>query len=1299
MGSTSTSNPRIKRFDGTHYLAWRNRVYTELQCDELTDFVDKRPTDELKKKTYGTEKKPLTWGQGDARARRIIVENLEDSVLHYAPPDSSAYEIWRKLKVTYNRSSYLQHSYLRRKLYNLQYDGRGDLGTFFREFDDVVAEIRSGGGKVGRMDDIEVVVSLLAALPSEYSPVVASFGEINENALVTSEFVKGVLLDYDLKRKDEQRGKKIDSGEKVSTAYYSNSNSDSAFLTDSKTSGRGKLEAKGERPHCNYCGRDGHKETRCFKKKADQRNNGEAKGANEANVASGDSARAVAFLAENGDAEKLGRDKKVISVEIAFVSDSGCTRFMVNDRSVFTSSEKLKIAVPITLADSSVTHATHAGTVELISNLGCRITFTDILYVPNLRRNLLSVRRIAQRDYEVTFRKDAVVIGKNGIELATGYVDSELYYLKFRVCSAEAGISEESLTYGQVHRRLGHPGQNAILGLKKLGLVRWKGEVDGKCEACIEGKQTQQPYLSSNFRASRPLERVESDVCFGDRVSFDGYEYFVTFMDVYTHFSIVFLLKKKSEVFEKFVEYEALATSHFGLKIGSFMCDNGKEYINSSVIDFCKKQGIRMLNTVPYNHPQNGRAERLNRTLEDLARTVLGKSGTPKSFWSEAVLYANYCLNRLPTSATGKVPASVWYNRDADYSKLRPFGCVCYVHIPKEKRSKFDSHSQKGIMVGYAEVGYRVYDLESRKVVVARNVIFDEGRYYRDLFAIDDGIQRISDDESDSDMDGEGAPGSADRSPVNTPVKNTVAEPRRSSRERRPPSHLDDYEVTIGYCEALLTENPFDSKWDAPKRVELECMKNFGVWSLVRRPENVKVIRSKWALQEKPGKLKARLVAVGCDEKDGPDLLFSPVVNTTTVKLFLSLVVQKGFLLHQMDVSSAFLHGDLDYEVYMEQAPGFCDDRGLVCKLHKAIYGLKVSPRIWNGCINEFLCESLSFRRSGNDFCLYSKFCGESEIFVLVYVDDLLIASESESLIASFKTKISKRFTIVDLGKIRKFLGMEINYNVKLKFMTLSQSDFICKVARRFNLENSKPVFTPIERDLNVTGNVESKIDLPFRQLVGCLLYISLISRPDVCYAVNFFSRYMNSFTEELFNYLKRVVIYLLHSKDLKLTYSHSSVAPTLECFVDADWAADTTDRKSVSGCAVKLFGNIVLWSSKKQSSIALSSTESEYISLSTFIHDSFFWMVEILKDFRISVKLPIVIYEDNQSVISMSANPITSKRSKHIDVRFRYVKEMILDGTVKLEYLSTDQQVADGFTKGLARPKFESFRGMLRIA
>jgi len=275
---------------------------------------------------------------------------------------------------------------------------------------------------------------------------------------------------------------------------------------------------------------------------------------------------------------------------------------------------------------------------------------------------------------------------------------------------------------------------------------------------------------------------------------------------------------------------------------------------------------------------------------------------------------------------------------------------------------------------------------------------------------------------------------------------------------------------------------------------------------------------------------------------------------------------------------------------------------------------------------------------------------------------------------------------------------MEIDYDEKGKVMTACQTDFICKVTKRFGLENSNPIYTPMEKDLNLLPAENINVNLPFRQLVGCLLYISIITRPDVSFAVNYMSRFMNSFSDEHFNYLKRILVYLFYSKDLKLTYSFSKDNNILECFVDADWASDKLDRKSVSGSAVKLFGNVIFWSSKKQTSIALSSTESEYISLSTFVHDSLFWILEILKDFNVYVELPIVIFEDNIPVICLSEKPILSKRSKHIDVRFKFIKENVLNKKIKLVHKPSNLQLADGFTKALTKEKFLPFRNMLLV-
>lgn len=793
-----------------------------------------------------------------------------------------------------------------------------------------------------------------------------------------------------------------------------------------------------------------------------------------------------------------------------------------------------------------------------------------------------------------------------------------------------------------------------------------------------------------------------SDVCFAEKASIGGFVYFVTFLDVFTHFAVVFMLRKKSEVFEKFKEYEAMASTHFGSRIRSFLCDNGREFVNGDFLNFCKEKGIRVVNTVAYNHQQNGRAERLNRTLEDRARSMLQASGLPKTFWSEAILCATYLLNRSPTSATNKIPAEEWYQKSVELGKLRTFGCVCYIHVPDEKRQKFDSKSCKGIMVGYAPIGYRVYNLETQSIQIARNMIFDESKLYKDLFkgefsAVRDRATGDSDEEDDvaetttsnsMTEDAGSQPGDGEEAPL-----------RRSSRERKPPAYLSDYEVSANFAEAFLVENPKDPKWDEAKRRELNSMKNFDVWNLVPRPAGVKVLRSKWVLQQKPDKCKARLVAVGYDEKEVPDLLFSPVVNMTSVKILLSIVVQKRLALHQMDVSNAFLHGDIDYKVYMEQPPGYQSGNNLVCELKCAIYGLKVAPRLWNKCINDFMVSSLNFSRSDFDHCFYFKVERESCMFVLIYVDDLLLASDSDELIKTFKVTISRRCNIVNLGVSKRFLGMEIDYNVQNQMMTLSQAQFIDKVASRFNVTGAKKVYTPIEVDLQLEKSEDCNVDLPFRQLVGCLLYISIISRPDISFAVHYFSRFMNAYSSEHFSYLKRVLVYLVHTKHLKLTYTASSLDGVLECFVDADWAADHLDRKSTSGSVVRLFHNVISWSSKKQACITLSSTESEYVSLSSFVHDVLFWITGILKEFQVEVPEPILIFEDNQAVIHLSKNPITSKRSKHIDVRYKYVKELVLEKKIHLVYTATADQAADGFTKALVRVKFESFRRLLRVA
>lgn len=269
--------------------------------------------------------------------------------------------------------------------------------------------------------------------------------------------------------------------------------------------------------------------------------------------------------------------------------------------------------------------------------------------------------------------------------------------------------------------------------MMQKGLVDFHDNDTKISEAYVRGKLCKLPYPKSSFHKSPPLQQVVSDVCKAPMFSHNGFKFFVTFLDVHTHFAIVDMLRHENEVFDHFVEYEALVRADFGFGISSFLCDNGREFIDRDVVDFCKENGIRLLNSMSYNHQKNSCAERLNKTLEDRSQTMLMDTEIPKTFWSEAILCSMFCINRALTKANDKILSVEWYGNEFHFQKLRPFGCVCYTHIPNQKCKKFDSCAERGIMVGYATIAYKIYNLNTKKIVIPRNVLFDETKFYKDL--------------------------------------------------------------------------------------------------------------------------------------------------------------------------------------------------------------------------------------------------------------------------------------------------------------------------------------------------------------------------------------------------------------------------------------------------------------------------------------------------------------------------------------------------------------------------------------
>lgn len=398
-----------------------------------------------------------------------------------------------------------------------------------------------------------------------------------------------------------------------------------------------------------------------------------------------------------------------------------------------------------------------------------------------------------------------------------------------------------------------------------------------------------------------------------------------------------------------------------------------------------------------------------------------------------------------------------------------------------------------------------------------------------------------------------------------------------------------------------------------------------------------------------------------------------------------------------MDAVTAFLQGEIDEEIYMSLPPGY-EDENRVCKLNKSIYGLKQASRQWNKKLNAALLQ-IGMNRSEIDPCVYYRIINDEDIlFITVYVDDILYFFNNESTSEMIKEKLKENFFMKDLGVAKHCIGYTILQ--KENEISIDQSNYIKMVLTRFGMNNCKPMWTPSDANIKLKkGECQEEIlkDIPYQEIIGCLLYLSQGTRPDITYIVNSLSRFNSQPTNEHWMALKRVLRYLQATMHMKLVYKRN-VDERISGYCDSDWASDTEDRRSCTGYIFLFQGAAISWNSKKQQTIALSTTEAEYMALASAIQEAL-WLKQLADEFQPELKgTPITLYCDNQSAISLSENAVYHARSKHIDVRYHFVREKITAKQIMVKYKCTGDMVADVLTKGLHRPKHETFTASMGL-
>jgi len=507
---------------------------------------------------------------------------------------------------------------------------------------------------------------------------------------------------------------------------------------------------------------------------------------------------------------------------------------------------------------------------------------------------------------------------------------------------------------------------------------------------------------------------------------------------------------------------------------------------------------------------------------------------------------------------------------------------------------------------------------------------------------------------------------------------------------------------------ALQSEDR-DNWIDAVKK-EWQSLVLNKTWTVEDVPETdyLNILKTRWLLKIKRkadgtyDKHKARLVVKGYDQIYGVDFTntCAPVAAMTTVRTVLALIAHNDLEADQIDISSAFLQASLKDDVYIHIPEGF--DYGeppphckRILKLQKSLYGIKQAPYEWNKCLDEFLVKDSGFQACQSDRCLYLR----QNILLVVFVDDIVIAYHQNyhEEVQTFKKNIQSRFPVTDLGPIHSYRGMNIERDRSNFSLSISQNGYVDDILNKFKMKLCKGIST-----LGIPGNKldkgqddEEKLSESFnyRALVGSLMYLSVMTRPDISHAVVELAKHVSDPATKHWIAGKRVLRYLKDTKSLGLRYSRDfSDELMFTSFVDAGFADCPMTRRSTSGCCFMFANAAISWFARSQKSISRSSFEAELISLSEALLE-IRWLRRLFSELGISQSKPTIVHEDNQAVISQILEPQISRRTKHIELKYFYAREMVHLKEIEVKYLPSTEQIADGFTKNLGPQKFTWFR------
>jgi hypothetical protein len=703
------------RLDGaTNFGAWKERMILLLQENELWDIVENTTTHPVVVPTDATLLAAYT--KKSIKAKRFILDAIKDHLIPHLTGKTHAYEMWESLTKLYQSTNENRKMVLREKLKSIKMTKAENVVTYLTR----LTQVRDELGAVGEaIADSDLVRTTLNGVSKQWAVFV--------EGIVAREKLPGwERLWDDFVQEETRRGYVHGSSstgheeENVALATTSKKKFRKGPKGGQKPKGEGKKDMS--KVKCFACHKFGHYAGQCPNKKKKQ---------------------TTASTEVEEFSTKFDKEFSLIvclssrtTTPDTWYIDSGASRHMTTVREHLTDLTQCGDA-EVVLGDDREVKVAGCGTVSFRRESLPPMTLTEVLYVPGLKKNLVSVSTIEEKGYEVLFRDGQVLLFPRGSSITSAKVigtrHERLYKFLFQPARALIHSTSSSSDLCEIwHRRMAHLHHGALRVLREMvtGVPDFSSEHHELCKGCTLGKYTKTAFPSSDSRAAGILDLIHSDVCGPmSSASLTGSLYYVVFIDDFSRKSWIFFMKTKGQVFSRFQEFKALVENQTGKKIRVLRSDNGGEYTSKEFMDFCAGEGIRRELTVPYNPQQNGVAERKNRAIVGAARAMLHDQGLPLFLWVEACYTAVYLQNRSPHRVVGSMtPEEAFSGKKPEVGHFRIFGCITYSYVPSEKRTKLEPMAERGIFVGYSETSkaFRIYLPSLRKTVLRRDVRFEE---------------------------------------------------------------------------------------------------------------------------------------------------------------------------------------------------------------------------------------------------------------------------------------------------------------------------------------------------------------------------------------------------------------------------------------------------------------------------------------------------------------------------------------------------------------------------------------------